>query len=62
MLLTSLLLLFCIFLLVKFINKLTSINKKKEDKKKEKMEEPKKSDEVLLLEEILSELKKSNRK
>lgn len=52
---------FCIFLLVKFINKLTSINKKKEDKK-EKMEEPKKSDEVLLLEEILSELKKSNKK
>ena len=52
---------FCIFLLVKFINKLTSINKKKEDKK-EKMEEPKKSDEVLLLEEILSELKKTNKK
>ena len=26
---------FCIFLLVKFINKLTSINKKKEDKKEE---------------------------
>ena len=47
---------FCIFLLVKFIN-----NKKKEDKK-EKMEEPKKSDEVLLLEEILSELKKTNKK
>ena len=61
MLLTSLLLLFVSFLLVKFINKLTSINKKKEDKK-EKMEESKKSDEVLLLEEILSELKKSNRK
>ena len=48
-------------LLVKFINKLTSINKKKEDKK-EKKEEPKKSDEVLLLEEILSELKKTNKK
>ena len=52
---------FCIFLLVKFINKLTSINKKKEDKK-EKMEESKKNDEVLLLEEILSELKKTNKK
>ena len=52
---------FCIFLLVKFINKLTSINKKKEDKK-EKKEESKKSDEVLLLEEILSELKKTNKK
>ena len=52
---------FFIFLLFYFINKLTSINKKKEDKK-EKKEEPKKSDEVLLLEEILSELKKTNKK
>lgn len=49
---------FCIFLLVKFINKLTSINKKKEEKK----ETPKKSEEVLLLEEILVELKKNNKK
>lgn len=49
---------FCIFLLVKFINKLTSINKKKEEKK----ETPKKSEEVLLLEEILAELKKNNKK
>ena len=49
---------FCIFLLVKFINKLTSINKKKEEKK----ETPQKSEEVLLLEEILAELKKNNKK
>ena len=43
---------FCIFIIVKFINKLTS--KKKEVKEDEK----KKSDEVLLLEEIRDELKK----
>ncbi|MGN1311943.1 MAG: large-conductance mechanosensitive channel protein MscL [Bacilli bacterium] len=42
---------FCIFIIVKFINKLTS-------KKKEEEEEKKKSDEVLLLEEIRDELKK----
>ena len=42
---------FCIFILVKFINKLTSINKK-EVKKEEKV--VKKSDEVILLEEIRS--------
>ena len=46
---------FCIFILVKFINKLTSINKK-EAKKEEKI--VKKSDEVILLEEIRDELKK----
>lgn len=46
---------FCIFILVKFINKLTSINKK-EVKKEEKI--VKKSDEVILLEEIRDELKK----
>lgn len=49
----------CVFLLVKFINKLTSLRKKKEE---EKVEAPKKSDETLLLEEILSELKKNNKK
>lgn len=49
----------CVFLLVKFINKLTSLKKKKEE---EKVEAPKKSDETLLLEEILSELKKNNKK
>ena len=46
---------FCIFILVKFINKLTSINKK-EVKIEEKV--VKKSDEVILLEEIRDELKK----
>lgn len=46
---------FCIFILIKFINKLTSINKK-EVKKEEKI--VKKSDEVILLEEIRDELKK----
>lgn len=46
---------FCIFILVKFINKLTNINKK-EVKKEEKV--VKKSDEVILLEEIRDELKK----
>ncbi len=40
---------FCIFILVKFINKITSINKKEKTVKK--------SDEVLLLEEIRDVLK-----
>ena len=44
---------FCIFVLVKFVNKLTSI-KKKEEKKEEKS----KSDETKLLEEIRDLLKK----
>lgn len=48
---------FCIFILVKFINKLTSFKKKEVVK-----EEPKKSNEELLLEEILKELKKNNKK
>lgn len=50
---------FCIFLIVKFINKLTSLKKKKEVEVKE---EPKKSNEELLLEEILKEIKKNNKK
>lgn len=45
---------FCVFILVKFINRFT---KKKEEVK---VEEPKKSSEVLLLEEIRDELKKNN--
>ena len=48
----------CVFILVKFINKIT---KKKEVKEEEKIEEPKKSNEELLLEEILKEIKKSNK-
>ena len=51
---------FCIFLIVKFINKLTSLKKKKEVE--EKKEDPKKSNEEILLEEILNELKKNNKK
>jgi len=50
----------CVFILVKFINKLT---KKKEEVKEEIKEvETKKSNEEVLLEQILSELKKSNKK
>jgi len=45
---------FCIFILVKFVNKLTSIKKKEEKKEEEKA----KSDEVKLLEEIRDLLKK----
>jgi len=50
----------CVFILVKFINKLT---KKKEEVKEEIKEvETKKSNEEVLLEQILSKLKKSNKK
>jgi len=45
---------FCIFILVKFVNKLTSIKKKEEKKEEAKA----KSDEVKLLEEIRDLLKK----
>lgn len=45
----------CIFILVKFINKI--MPKKPEEPKKE----PKKSDEVILLEQIRDELKKKNK-
>lgn len=51
---------FCIFVFVKFINTLTSLKKKEEIE--EVKEEPKKSNEELLLEEILKELKKNNKK
>ena len=51
----------CVFILVKFINKLTK-KKEKVEEVKEVIEEPKKSNEEILLEEILSELKKSNKK
>ena len=48
---------FCIFILVKVINKF--LHKAKEEEKKEEVkEEPKKSDEVILLEEIRDLLKK----
>ena len=45
---------FCIFLLIKFINKLN----RKKTKEETKEEAPKKSDEVILLEQIRDELKK----
>lgn len=50
----------CVFLLVKFINRLTK--KKEKEEIKEVVEEIKKSNEEVLLEEILKELKKSNKK
>ena len=46
---------FCIFILVKFINKLTP-------KKEEKKEAPKKADDIILLEKILEELKNNKKK
>ncbi len=48
---------FCIFMIVKFINRLASIRKAKEEDKKE-TPKPVKSDEVMLLEEIRDLLKK----
>lgn len=45
---------FCIFVVIKFINKLNRKNKKEEVKE----EAPKKSEEVILLEQIRDELKK----
>ena len=48
---------FVFFVLLKFVNKIFTVNKKKEEPKKE--EPPKKSDEVLLLEEIRDLLKKN---
>ncbi len=48
---------FCIFLLVKFINKITHLEKKEEIKK----EAPKKSAEVKLLEDIRDLLKEQNK-
>ena len=48
---------FCIFMIVKFVNKVMDLNKKEEKK-----EAPKKSDEVLLLEEIRDLLKDTKKK
>ena len=47
----------CIFIIIKFINKITHLKKKEEEK-----EQPKKSEEVLLLEEIRDLLKKKRKK
>lgn len=49
---------FCIFLIVKIINKLFHKNKDKDQKVEEKPKEVKKSDETILLEEIRDLLKK----
>ena len=48
---------FCIFMVIKLINKFT-----KKEEKKEEDKTPKKSDEVILLEEIRDLLKKENKK
>lgn len=52
---------FCIFAIIKFINKITHLHKH-EEKKSEEVAEVKKSEEVLLLEEIRDLLKKENTK
>ena len=49
---------FCIFVVIKLINKFT----KKEEKKEEEAKAPVKSDEVILLEEIRDLLKKETKK
>ena len=49
----------CIFLMIKFIAKITARFKKKEEEKEEEPEEPAKSDETVLLEEIRDLLKDS---
>ena len=51
---------FCVFLLVKFVNKLSEIAEKKR-KKEEKKEVVTKSEDILLLEEIRDLLKKQNK-
>jgi len=52
---------FCIFLLVKMINKIMSVGKK-EKKEEEKPVPPKKTDDIVLLEEIRDLLKNTNNK
>ena len=54
-----LLIAFCIFVFIKFMNKLFA--KKEKEKEEKKAEPPKKSDEVLLLEEIRDTLKKNTK-
>ena len=51
---------FCVFLLVKFVNKLSTLAEKKK-KKEEKALETKKADDIILLEEIRDLLKKQNK-
>ena len=54
---------FCIFMMIKFINKLSNLmtREKEEEKTEEKKEEPKVSEEILLLREISACLKKQNK-
>ena len=51
---------FCIFMVVKFMNKLSTL-KKKEEKKEEEKPVEKVSEEILLLREISASLKKKNK-
>jgi len=51
----------CIFIIVKFINRLMNIKKEEEIKEEVAVQEAVKSDEVLLLEEIRDLLKKDNK-
>ena len=51
---------FCIFLVVKALNKLSDLTKKKKEEEK-KTEEPKVSEGILLLREINENLKKQNK-
>ena len=51
---------FCIFLVVKVLNKLSDLTKKKKEEEK-KAEEPKVSEEILLLREINESLKKQSK-
>lgn len=51
----------CIFMIVKFVNRLMNLKKKEEVVEEKKIEVPKKSEEVLLLEEIRDLLKKESK-
>jgi len=54
---------FCIFMMIRFLNKLTSLMNREQQKEEEKKEEtPKVSEEILLLREINESLKKNNAK
>ena len=56
---------FCIFMIVKFINRLSLIKNKKEEEKQEEPKPTTKADDIILLEEIrdlLKENKKSTKK
>ncbi len=52
---------FCIFLIVKFVNRITSRMDKIMGKEEEKPEEPAKPDDIVLLEEIRDLLKENNK-